>query len=502
MSEYRLELKDIVKEFPGVIALNHVSLQVRPGSVHALMGENGAGKSTLMKCLFGIYSLDGGQIMVDGEPVVIHHTKEALDLGVAMIHQELQPIPEMTIAENIFMGNFPTKGIGPLRFVDQGKINHDASELLKIVKLNINPKTKLSRLTISQMQMVEIAKAISHNARVFIMDEPTSSLTENETDALFDIIKTLREQGNSIIYISHKMDEILKISDEVTVLRDGRYIGTWPSKELTTNMIIAKMVGRDLTEIFPDRLETRTDEVTLKIVDVSSIYPKSFQHISFELHRGEVLGIGGLVGAQRTELVEGIFGIRALSSGTIYKDGKMIKIRRPEDSIRHGIAMLTEDRRGSGIFGVLSVRDNVAIASLDKYVKFGLIDAGSVRTVVNEGISQLSIKTPSDRSLIQSLSGGNQQKVIFSRWLANDPDILILDEPTRGIDVGAKYEIYTIINTLVAKGKSVIMITSEMSELLGMADRILVMCDGKLSGELSREEATQEKIMELATRLL
>lgn len=497
MSDYLLEMNGISKSFPGVKALDNVTLKVRPGTVHALCGENGAGKSTLMKVLFGIYTKDEGEIKIDGVPVNILNPHDALKKGIAMVHQELQPIRERSIAENIYCGRFPTKyGL----FIDHKKMYEDTEKLLKEVKMNFDPKVKLSTLSVSQMQSVEIAKAVSANARIIIMDEPTSSLTQNEVDNLFDIINSLRKKGISIIYISHKMDEILSISDDVTIMRDGQYIGTWEAKELTIDMIVTRMVGRELKNLYPPR-SNEPGEVVFEVKDLTSISPKSFKNCSFQLRKGEILGIGGLVGAQRSELMEAIFGIRGVKSGTITYKGRQLKIKRPQDAIRNGIALLTEDRRATGIFGVLSISDNVAIASLHKFIKYGFwLSTKKIEDLVRENIKKLSIKTPSSKTKIQTLSGGNQQKVIISRWLANDPDILILDEPTRGIDVGAKYEIYTIIAELAKQGKSIIMISSELPELIGMSDRILVMCDGRVSGEVSGEEATQENIMSLATK--
>ena len=331
------------------------------------------------------------------------------------------------------------------------------------------------------------------------MDEPTSSLTQNEVDNLFEIINSLRKKGISIIYISHKMDEILSISDDVTIMRDGQYIGTWEAKELTIDMIVTKMVGRELKNLYPPKSNI-PEEVVLEVKGLTSISEKSFKDVSFQLRKGEVLGIGGLVGAQRSELFEAVFGIRGIKKGTITYKGKELKIKRPHDAIKQGIALLTEDRRATGIFGVLSIAENISVASLDKYVKLGFLNERKVENLVQENVKKLSIKTPSSKTKIQTLSGGNQQKVIISRWLANDPDIFILDEPTRGIDVGAKYEIYTIIADLAKQGKSIIMISSELPELIGMSDRVLVMCNGKVSGEVSKEDATQENIMSLATK--
>lgn len=498
MSEIILEMRNIEKTFPGVKALDGVQLTLKKGTVHALMGENGAGKSTLMKCLYGIYHKDSGSILLEGDEVNFHSSKEALMHGVAMIHQELQPIPMMSVAENIFLGNYPMKG----SFVDHARMNEETKKYLAEVGLDVEPTTLLKELTISQQQSVEIAKAISHHAKIVIMDEPTSSLTASEVEKLFAIIRKLCSQGIGIIYISHKMSEILEIAQEVTIMRDGRYVGTYDAANITTDEIIKYMVGRELTNQFPPRAQAATDEVVLEVKNFTSILPLSFQECSFSLHRGEILGVGGLVGAQRTELMEALYGLRNhLPGGQVFVKGEEVNIRRPQDAIRNGLALVTEDRRGSGIFGVLSVSDNVAIASVDQYVgKAGLLNLKAISEVVAKNIDALRIKTPTQQTQIQNLSGGNQQKVILSRWLANSPDVLILDEPTRGIDVGAKYEIYEIINNLARQGKAIIMITSEMAELLGMSDRIMVMCEGRISGYLTAEEATQEKVMELATQ--
>ena len=501
MSEFVLEMRDVCKSFPGVKALDHAQLRLRPGKVHALMGENGAGKSTLMKCMFGIYKMDEGQVFIDGEPVTINDPMEALHKGIAMVHQELQPIPARTIGENIFLGRYPMKkALGFIPVIDHAKMYADTEALLKKVRMNFDPREKVGNLSVSQMQSVEIAKAVSANCRVLILDEPTSSLTENEVEALFRIVEDLKAEGVAIVYISHKMDEILRIGDEVTIMRDGKYIGTWDASELTTDMIITKMVGRELTNLYPER-HNEPGEVVFEVEDFTSINPKSFRNVSFGLRKGEILGVGGLVGAQRTELMEGLFGTRSHVSGTIRYKGEEIKITRPKDAIDKGIAMLTEDRRGSGIMGVLSVADNISISSLDKYLDFGFaINDKKVEQLVQDNVQKMAIKTPSSKTLIKSLSGGNQQKVLVGRWLANDPDVLILDEPTRGIDVGAKYEIYCIIADLAKEGKSIIMISSEMGELIGMSDRIMVMCDGRVTGFVDGKDATQENIMALATQ--
>ncbi len=501
MAEYKLELRGVCKSFPGVKALDNVQLSLRPGTVHALMGENGAGKSTLMKCLFGIYKMDAGEIILDGKKVEIGNPDEAMKNGIAMVHQELQPVPARSVAENMYLGRFPTK-YGPLKVIDHKKMYEDTAKWLKEVKMDFDPKAQLGSLSIGQMQSVEIAKAVSQQARVIIFDEPTSSLSDNEVEALFRIMNDLRDKGVAMVYISHKMDEIKRIADDITVMRDGTYVGTWPAAEMTTDQIITKMVGRELTNVYPPRENKPSDEVVMEVKNLCSIHAKSFQNVSFQLHKGEILGFGGLVGAQRTELMEGIFGIRGIASGEIYMHGKKVKIKHPIDAMNAGIGLITEDRRGNGIFGCLSIKDNVGVSIYNKYLNAGFVlNHKKINEIVTSSIKKLSIKTPSMKEHISNLSGGNQQKVIVARWLANDPDVLIMDEPTRGIDVGAKHEIYEIMCDLAKQGKAIIMISSEMSELLGMSDRICVMCNGKLTGEVKEpEDMTQAKVMEYATR--
>ena len=501
MAVYKLELKGICKSFPGVKALDNVQLSLRPGTVHALMGENGAGKSTLMKCLFGIYKMDQGEIILDGQKIEIGNPDEAMKHGIAMVHQELQPVLARSVGENLYLGRFPVKKIGPLQVVDHKKMYADTEMWLKEVKMDFPAKAQLGTLSIGQMQSVEIAKAVSQQAKVVIFDEPTSSLSDNEVEALFRIMNDLRDKGVTMVYISHKMDEIKRIADDITVMRDGTYVGTWRAEELSTDQIIEKMVGRELTNIYPEKAQD-TGEVVMEVKNLCSIHSNSFQDVSFTLRKGEILGFGGLVGAQRTELMEGIFGIRKVASGEVLIHGKKVKIKHPIDAMNAGVGLITEDRRGNGIFGCLSVKDNVGVSVYKKNLlaKF-ILDHKTINKIVDDSIKMLNIKTPSMKQHISNLSGGNQQKVIVSRWLANDPDILIMDEPTRGIDVGAKHEIYEIMRSLAKQGKAIIMISSEMPELLGMADRICVMCNGKLTGELENQaEMTQEKVMAFATQ--
>ena len=500
MAEYRLEMRGVSKSFPGVKALDKVNLKVRPGTVHALMGENGAGKSTLMKCLFGIYHMDEGEVFVDGQKVEIQNPDEALHKGLAMVHQELQPVPERTIAENMYLGRFPVKSFGPIKVIDHKTMNEEAKKWLENVKMPFDPRKKLGHLSISQMQSIEIAKAVSQEAKLIILDEPTSSLTDNEVEALFRIVRDLRDRGVSFVFISHKMAELRQISDDITIMRDGCYVGTWEMKNISDDEIVKQMVGRELTNIYPP-LTNEPGDVLLEVNNFTSIHDGSFKNCSFKLRKGEILGFGGLVGAQRTELMEAIFGIRHITSGEVKLNGKTLDIKRPQDAINNGIGMITEDRRGSGILGCLSIADNVSIASLNQYLEAGIkLNKKKIEELVQDNVSKLSIKTPSSKTLIQSLSGGNQQKVIISRWLANNPDVLIMDEPTRGIDVGAKYEIYQIMIDLAKQGKGIIMISSEMPELLGVSNRVMVMCNGKITGEVSGNEMTQENVMHYATQ--
>lgn len=497
---YLLELNNISKEFPGVKALDDVTLKLHAGKVHALVGENGAGKSTLMKCLFGIYKQDKGEILLNGKKVEIHSSKEALDHGIAMIHQEPHPVRFRNVMENMWLGRTPMKRFGPLKFVDEKKMYKDTDEVFKKIGLNINPKTLVKTLSASVVQHIEIAKAVSYNAKIIIMDEPTSSLTEDEVGHLFRIIKDLVKEGVSIIYISHKMEEILQISDEVTIMRDGKKIGTWNAQELDTDTIIKKMVGREMTNRFPDR-ESKIGEEVLRVEGFTSVDSKSFKDVSFTLRKGEVLGVGGLVGSQRTEVMEALFGLRKLQSGKLFINNKQVSIKSPIEAKKNKIALLTEERRATGIFPVLSIMENVVIANQKKYLTpYRILKDGVRKKATVQSIEKLRIKTTSYKEQIQNLSGGNQQKVLIARWLLTEPDILILDEPTRGIDVGAKFEIYTIIADLAKQGKSIIMITSEMPELIGMSDRIMVMCEGHLSGIIDGKSATEEQVMTLASK--
>ena len=491
-----LQMTDICKEFPGVKALDHVSLTVKRGTVHALMGENGAGKSTLMKCLFGMYAKDGGQIFLEGKEINFKNSKEALENGVAMVHQELNQALKRNVMDNLWLGRYPLKaGV----MVDEKKIYDDTVALFDKLGLVVNPKQIMSTMPVSQRQMVEIAKAVSFNSKIIVFDEPTSSLTEPEVEKLFEIINMLRDQGCGIIYISHKMKEILRISDEVTIMRDGTYVATKAAKDLTTEEIIRLMVGRELGNQFPPKTNV-PGEVSLEVEGLTAQY-SLLKDVTFKAHKGEILGVAGLDGSGRTETLENIFGIATRKRGSIKLNGKECLNRNARESIKNGFALLTEERRATGIFGILSIRENTVISSLKRHLKAGIyLNDKTMKEDTQHYIEAMRTKTPTQETKIRSLSGGNQQKVILSRWLLTEPDVLLLDEPTRGIDVGAKYEIYQLIIDLANKGKTVIMVSSEMPELLGTCDRILVMSGGRLAGEVDAKNTSQEEIMTLAAK--
>ncbi|WP_417044187.1 sugar ABC transporter ATP-binding protein [Dysosmobacter sp.] len=491
-----LEMRGITKEFPGVKALDGVSLTVRAGTVHALMGENGAGKSTLMKCLFGIYSKDSGTITLEGKEVNFKSSKEAMENGVAMVHQELNQALTRTVTDNLWLGRYPKVG-GIM--VSESIMRKRTKEIFDELEVHVDPKAIMSTLPVSQRQMVEIAKAVSYNAKIIVFDEPTSSLTETEVEHLFRIINMLRDRGCGIIYISHKMEEILRISDEVTIMRDGQYVATRPASELTMEEIIRLMVGRELTNRFPPK-ENVPGEVILEVEHLKGKYTR-LKDASFQLRAGEILGIAGLDGSGRTEVLENLFGAMTKESGTIRLHGKEIKNRNPRESIKNGFALLTEERRATGIFGIRSILDNTVISNLKNYLIGGIcLSDKKMRQDTEWSIQAMRIKTPSQDTQIRSLSGGNQQKVIIGRWLLTKPEVLLLDEPTRGIDVGAKYEIYELIINLAKEGKGVIMVSSEMPELLGVCDRILVMSGGQLAGEVDAKNTSQEEILTLAAK--
>lgn len=496
--KYVLEMEGITKSFPGVKALDNVQLKVRPHSVHALMGENGAGKSTLMKCLFGIYEKDAGKILLDGTEISFHSTKEALENGVSMVHQELNQVLQRNVLDNIWLGRYPKKGL----FIDEKKMYEDTIRIFKDLDINIDPRKKVSELQVAERQMIEIAKAVSYNSKVLVMDEPTSSLTEKEVAHLFRIINKLRDSGVGIVYISHKMEEIKAISDDITILRDGTWVGTDSVKELDTDKIISMMVGRDLTDRFPPK-DNEVKEKILEVKNLTGFYQPTIQDVSFDLHKGEILGIAGLVGAKRTEIVETMFGMRKLESGQIFLHGKEVKNTDPKSAIKNGFALVTEERRSTGIFSMLDITANSTLSNLDKYKnKFGLLENKQMKDATKWVIDSMRVKTPSQSTPIGSLSGGNQQKVIIGRWLLTEPEVLMLDEPTRGIDVLAKYEIYQLMIELAKKEKGIIMISSEMPELLGVTDRILVMSNGRIAGIVKTSETNQEEIMALSAKYL
>ena len=498
MNDYILEMIDITKEFPGVKALDEVCLRVKPGTVHALMGENGAGKSTLMKCLFGIYRKDNGRILLDGKEIKFTSSRDALDHGVSMVHQELNQVQTTRIMDNIWLGRFPHRGL----FIDENKIYSDTQEIFRSLEIKLDPRQKVETLPVSESQMVEIAKAVSYNSKLIVMDEPTSSLTENEVQHLFRIIRSLKEQGVAVIYISHKMEEIDQIADEVTVMRDGKWIATESVKNITTDKIINLMVGRDLTHRFPQKTNVPGDSI-LKVENLTAKYQPSIIDISFELRQGEILGVAGLVGARRTELVETIFGERKKANGKLYLHGKEINNKSPYYAIKNGFALVTEERRATGIFGELDIQFNSIIANIDKYIPwYQWVNEKMMAQDTNWVIESMNVKTPHQKTRIESLSGGNQQKVIIGRWLLTEPEILLLDEPTRGIDVGAKFEIYQLMIELAERKKAVMMVSSEMPELLGVTDRILVMSNGRLAGIVNTAETTQEEILRLSAKYL
>lgn len=497
-SEILLTMTNVCKSFPGVKALDNANLTVRSHSVHALMGENGAGKSTLLKCLFGIYSKDEGDILFLGNPVNFKTSKEALENGISMVHQELNLVKQTTVMDNLWLGRYPLRA----GFVDHGKMYRDTKAIFEELDIDIDPKEKVAKLSVSQMQMIEIAKAFSYNAKIVIMDEPTSSLSEKEVEHLFKIIAKLKDRGCGIIYISHKMDEIFKICDEITILRDGKWINTVEVKNTSMDQIVSMMVGRELTQRFPPKTNT-PKETILTVENLTALNQPSIQDVSFELRKGEVLGIAGLVGAKRTDIVETIFGVRERKSGVITLHGKEMKNRNAFEAINNGFALVTEERRSTGIYANLSIEFNSLISNMKSYIsKFGLLSNAKMKSDTQWVIDSMNVKTPSHKTNIGSLSGGNQQKVIIGRWLLTQPEILMLDEPTRGIDIGAKYEIYQLIMELAKKDKGIIMISSEMPELLGVTDRILVMSNGKVAGIVNTAETSQEEILQLAAKYL
>lgn len=497
--EFVLEMLDITKQFPGVLALDRAKLRVKKGTVHALMGENGAGKSTLMKCLFGIYKPDEGKIILEGQEVTITGPKNAMDLGIAMVHQELSQVTKRSVMENVWLGRYPVNGF----IVDERRMYDDTKKLLSDLDIEVDPREKLENLSVAKRQMIEIAKAVSLGAKILVLDEPTSSLTVSEVEHLFSIIKKLKSKNCAIIYISHKMDEILRISDEVSIMRDGQYISTDRAKDLSVEQIIHKMVGRRLENMYPPYEYAVTDE--LLRVENLSLPDERLKNISFSLKKGEILGLAGLVGSGRSEVLESIFGMMEGSTGRVLLNCREIPMRHPKYAIRKGFSLVTEERRANGIFSRLSILDNMCISNLESYKnQFMLLSSKEMLQDSAYYKDTLKIKAPSLSTPIGKLSGGNQQKVIFGRWMLTSPTVMMLDEPTRGIDVLAKYEIYELICKMKKQGIGIILVSSEMPELIGMCDRILVMSGGRVAGQVDRSEFAsgdvQERIMTLAAK--
>jgi len=495
MSELLVEMTDISKRFPGVHALDGARFELAPGEVHALVGENGAGKSTLMKILAGIYRRDEGTIKVRGQEVDIPTPRAAQDLGIAIIHQELNLMGHLTVAQNIFIGREPKRGV----FLDEGALNRRTQELFEELHIRLDPRTRVANLAVAQQQMVEVAKALSWKSDVLIMDEPTAALTDTEIEELFRITRHLRDRGHGIVHISHRLEELKQITDRVTVMRDGRYINTVITADAAIGDIISMMVGRTIYEEAPELPEGGEREVVLEVRNLSR--GREIRDVSFKLHRGEVLGVAGLVGAGRTEVMRAVFGADPRDAGEILVHGKPVAIHGPNDAVRHGIAYLSEDRKRYGLALGMDVEANTVMASLSKFTgKLGWINFRRTREIARQHVAALAIKTPGVGQRVKNLSGGNQQKVVIAKWLTADTEILIFDEPTRGIDVGAKSEIYKLLNELARQGKAIIMISSELPEILRMSHRILVMCEGRITGELEAAEATQERIMTFATQ--
>lgn len=491
--EIKLRVANVEKSFPGVKALDKIDFSVRKGTVHALCGENGAGKSTLMKIINGIYKPDAGEIYIDEAPVKIQNPIQARSHGIAMIAQELNYVPEMSIEENIFLGRLPVNKFGK---VDWKLLRKKTSEFLEAENLNYRPDQKMKTLAVSDIQMLEIIKAISNNAEIIVMDEPTSSITQKEVDMLFNKIEELKKQGVSIIYISHKMDEVFKIADDITVLRDGTVVETHPASELDVDQVIALMVGRKMENVYPKE----TVKIGETLLEVKNLYSKGvYKDINFNVRKGEIVGFAGLVGAGRTEVMRSIFGLDPITSGQILIKGQEVRIKNVGDSIKNHMVMLSEDRRRYGIIPIRSVMENASISSLEKVIYGGYAHLDEERKLIGKYFEKMNVKTPSLDTAIQSLSGGNQQKVLLAKWMMRNPEIMILDEPTRGIDVGAKFEIYKLMTEMAKQNKAVIMVSSELPELIGMCDRIYIMNQGKITGQLRREEFSQEAIMRFAT---
>ncbi|MED4204745.1 sugar ABC transporter ATP-binding protein [Neobacillus mesonae] len=497
MGEILLKMKGISKAFPGVQALSKVNLELKSGEVLALLGENGAGKSTLMKILTGIYQKDEGSILYQGKEIEVPDTKTAQNLGISIIHQELNLAPDLTVAQNIFIGREPKKAFNLL--LDEKKLNDQAQELFDRLNIQLNPRERIGNLTVAKQQMVEIAKALSFDSKVLIMDEPTAALTDSEIDSLFTMIRKLRHDGVGIIYISHRMEELKKITDRVTIMRDGTYVGTVYTQETTVDQIISMMVGRQIYQNQKPEIKNNSSEKVLEVKNLNR--GTSIKNVSFELRKGEILGFAGLMGAGRTEVARAIFGADKIDSGEITIKGQKVSIKSPTDAVYHGIGYLSEDRKQYGLMLEMDIKANVAIASMQDFLSAGFMKGSQISEQANEMVESLKIKTPSVHQLVKNLSGGNQQKVVIGKWLTRNSDILIFDEPTRGIDIGAKDEIYKLLNSLAEQGKSIIMISSELPEILRMSHRVIVMCEGRITGELINDEhISQESIMSLATK--
>ena len=497
MDDIVLEIKHLSKAFAKNKVLDGINLTVKKGSVVGLMGENGAGKSTMMKCLFGIYAKDEGQISLEGKPINFKNPKEALENGVAMVHQELNQCLDRTVADNLFLGRYPTKA----GVVDEAKMLTDSNKLFASLNMNVNPKTIMRTMSVSQRQMVEIAKAVSYDAKIIVLDEPTSSLTEREVNKLFSIVNDLRAKGVSFVYISHKMDEIFQICDEIAVLRDGKMILTKPTKETNMNELISAMVGRSLDKRFPD-VDNVPGEDFLEIRHLTTKYEPVIEDVSFTVKRGEILGLYGLVGAGRSELLESLFGIRTIASGEIVVGGKKLRFKSSKDAMEHSFALVTEERKLNGMFGKDTIKFNTVITNLDSYKTFGILSNHKMQEAADREIKVMHTKCVSADELISALSGGNQQKVIIGKWLERSPDVFLLDEPTRGIDVGAKYEIYQLIINMAKQGKTIIVVSSEMPEILGITNRIAVMSNHKLAGIVNTKETDQEALLRLSAKYL
>ncbi len=497
MNEELVVMDGIDKSFPGVHALENCSFDLRAGEVHALVGENGAGKSTLMKVLAGVYSKDAGRILLRGKEVNLSNPRAAQQHGISMIHQELNLMPHLTVAQNIFIGREPRQGV---RFLlNEKAINDQTRQLLETLHVDLDPRTKVASLTVAKQQMVEIAKALSFNSDVLIMDEPTAALTDAEIEELFRIIRHLRDRGVGIVYITHRLEELWRIADRVTVMRDGRYIDTVRIEDADINRIISMMVGRTIYEASPEIPENGSQEVVLEVRNLSR--GRTLQNVSFQLKKGEIVGFAGLMGAGRTEVARAIFGADPIDSGEILVRGRKVTIKSPRDAVRHGIGYLSEDRKRYGLTLDMDVETNIVLAAFQRFLnRIGVVQQAKIRATAHRFVEMLAIKTPSLQQKVKNLSGGNQQKLVIAKWLTADTDILIFDEPTRGIDVGAKSEIYRLLNDLARQGKSIVMISSELPEILRMSHRIIVMCEGRITGELSSADATQEKIMQFATQ--